>query len=115
MTLLAGLGKVRLHMVGISSVLIILGMARIAGRVRAVQVVISVHMTLRTLQGSMRAGERPPRAGMIERRPSPVGCVVALLAGLRKICLHMVGIGRVLEILQMARDATRIGNVVVVV
>ena len=54
---------------------------------------------------------------MVESRAGPGGGGVALLTSLRETGLHVIGIGRTLEILQVAADAGRVraGQVVVVI
>ena len=50
----------------------------------------------------MHAREWPARGSVIETSVAPVGGVVALLAGLGKVRLHVVGIRGPLEIFQVA-------------
>ncbi len=102
---------------------------RIVGRVEVVlvatdtrrvgggQVVIAVHVALDALQRDMRASQREAGGRVIERRVTPRRRGVALLASLREIRLHVVRIGGALEILQMARYASRVraGQVVIAV
>jgi len=52
---------------------------------------------------------------MVKGGVQPRRRVVALLAGLREVRRHMVGIRRALIILQVARDTRRVGDVVIVV
>jgi hypothetical protein len=54
---------------------------------------------------------------VIEGGAAPVGGVMALLAGLREVRLHVIGIGRALEVCEVATDTSRIraGQVVVAV
>jgi len=52
---------------------------------------------------------------MIEGCVAPVGGVVALLASLGEIRLHVVGIRGALKIFQVARDACRVGQGVIVI
>ena len=49
------------------------------------QVVIAIHVALRTLQRRMRASEREPGGRVIERCIAPSGCGVALLASRREV------------------------------
>jgi hypothetical protein len=63
----------------------------------------------------VRAGERETSAGMIERGAGPRGRVVAALTGLRKLRLHVIGIGSALVILHVAGHAGGSGDVVVAV
>lgn len=99
--------------IGVGRALIVLQVAVHAGT--AGQLVVAVDMALRALQRRMRAGQRESRAGMVESRAQPVDRAMAILAGLREIGLHVIGIGGGLVILQVARDALRAGQVVIVV
>ena len=77
------------------------------------QGVISIHMALRALQRSVRAGQREARCRMVKGRICPGNRVVACLASLRKIGLHVVWIRRALEVFEVARHAGCAGQVVV--
>ena len=90
-------------MVRIRRALIVLQVA--GGASRAGQVVIIVDMTIDALprRHSVRIIQDEPGSRVIERRSTPGDRAVALLAGLRKIGLHVVGIRRVLVVLQVAR------------
>lgn len=96
----ASRGETALHVVRVGRSLEVLHVARRAGP--GVQTVVAVHMTLRALQGGVRAGKREPGAGMIESGAGPRGRVVASLTGLRKLRLHVIRIGRALVVLHMA-------------
>jgi len=113
--LFARLGKVGLHVVGIGGALEILQVTRDAGSVRAGEAVVAIHVALLTLQRCVCAGQGESHAGMIEGSASPGCCVVTLLAGLGEVGLHVIGIGRALIVLQVARHAGRYGDAVVVV
>lgn len=63
----------------------------------------------------MGPGQREVDRIVVERRRRPSCSGMALLTGLRKVRRNVVGIGRALEIFQMARDARRRGEVVVIV
>ena len=117
MALLAGLGEACLHVIGVSRPLEILQVAGDTRRVRARQVVVVVHVTLRTLHGCMRAGQREAGGRVVEGRPIPGRRVVALLAGLGEPRLYVIGIRGALEVLQVATGAggIRAGQVVVIV
>ena len=84
MALLAGLREVRLHVIGVRCALEVGQMAAHASRIRAGQVVVVVHMALRTLQRSMCARQREAGGRVIEGRVQPAGCAVALLTSLRE-------------------------------
>jgi len=55
----------------------------------------------------MRPCQRKARGAVIKGRVVPGGRGVALLAGRRKSRLHVIGVGRAVEILYMARSAIR--------
>ena len=90
-------------------------MAADAGSVRTGQIVVVVDMALGALHGGVRAAQREAGGGVIEVRTRPRGGVMALLTGLRETRTHVVGIGRALEIFQVAADTRRVraGQVVV--
>ena len=90
-------------------------MARDAGG--SGQVVIVVDVTIRTCprRNGVTAREREPGGAVIERGVEPGAGAVALFAGLREIRGDVIGIGRSLEILQVAAHAGRGVEVVVVV
>lgn len=107
----AGGRKPGLHVVGIGGAVVIL---YVAGRTRPTrEVVIPVYVALRALHGGMRARQGEARVGMIEGRAAPGGGVVTLLAGLRKRRLHVIRVGGALKVLEVARYAGGIGQVVV--
>src|SRR5271157_3631695 len=66
-------------------------------------------------RNGMHAGQRESGAVVIERRIQPGGRVVALITALRKVRRDVIGIRGSLVILQVAADAGRGGEVVVVV
>ena len=113
--LLASLREARSYVIGIGSVIEIGKVAAHAGGIRAGQVVIVVDMALRALHGRMEAGEREPSRGMVKGRVQPVRRAVALFASLRECRSHVVGIGRSLEVLQVAAHTGSRGQVVIVV
>ncbi len=63
----------------------------------------------------VQARQREPRGVVIKRGVQPCAGAVALLAGLRKIRCDVIGIGRALEVLQVASHASRARQVVVTV
>ena len=79
------------------------------------QAVIPVHVALRARHGRVKASQCKSCSRVIESCISPRSRVVALLAGLRKIGLHVIGISRVLKIFEVTRHARRAGQVVVVI
>ena len=99
---LAGLRKILLRVVGIVRSLVVLQVARDARGIGDVVVVIGVAIGALARRHGMQAGQREAGFRMIEvcRRPTAGG--VADLAGLREILLHVIGIVRSLEVLQMA-------------
>ena len=103
--LLAGLREARLHVIWSGCLLEIRQMAADASRVRVRQVVIVVRMALTALQAGMRAGQREARRGVIEGGVIPGRRVMALLASRWETRLHVIGTGRILEVLHVARCA----------
>ena len=61
----------------------------------------------------MSSGKSESRGRMVEGCVPPGRSVVAALASLRYPGLHMVGIGRALEVLQVTGHATGVGQVVI--
>ena len=113
-TLLARRGKTRVrHRRG--GIVVVGLMTADAGRAGNAVVVVDVAVHALPRRHRMAARQRKSRFRVVKRRRLPRGSVVARLAGLREPTLHMVGIRRVLEILQMARHASRRRDVVVVV
>ena len=108
--LLTGLRESGLHVIGIGRALEIGQVAlhaRSAGKaVGATRAECRV-MALRALQRSMRAGQHEPGRVVIESRAVPVRGAVALFASLREPGLHVIGIGRALEIGHVALHACR--------
>src|SRR4029077_13242285 len=111
----AGLREVRRHVIGIRRSLIVLQVTGRAGRAVQVVVVVDVAVGTGARRNRVQSGKRGPGAVVVERRIHPVRSVVTGVAGLREIRRHVVGIGGSLEILQVAGDAGRAGQVVVVV
>ena len=111
--LLAGLGKVRLHVVGIRVPLEVLQVARDACRVS--QVVVVVDVTLSAGRSRMRTGQGESRFAVIELSRLPRSRVVADLASLGKSLLHVIGIVGALEILEMAGNTRCTRQVVIIV
>ncbi len=81
------------------------------------QVVVVVNVAIRTLtrRHGMRSRQHEAGAVVVEGRVEPRSCVVALVASLREIRGHVVRIRRALEILQVAGNAGRTVQRVVVV
>ena len=84
---------------------------------RGVQLVVVVDVAIRALprRDRVRAGQGKSGRGVIESRAAPGGRAVAGLARRREAGCHMVWIGRALVILQVATDASRAGQIVVIV
>ncbi len=91
-------------MVRVGRALVILHVAR--NTIRAAQVVVSIAVALRALQGRVCSGERKSHQRVIERSRRPGGRGVAGLAGLREVSGHVVRIGGLLIIGQMATRAS---------
>lgn len=115
MALLATGGEVRLHMARIIRAIEIILVATDAGGVRAGQRIIPVDVALRAHQGGVRSGQGEAGRGVVKAGVAPVGGRVALLAGLRHVGLHVIRVGCPFVILQVAGDASRAGEVVIVV
>ena len=111
----AGLREVRSRVTWIRRTLVILQVAGNASR--AVQVVIVVHVAIRTLPrgNGVRTGQRKARFRVIESRRLPSCGGVAGFASLREPATHVIRVGGSLEILQVTRHAGRAGQVVVVI
>ena len=105
MTLLAGLGEAGAYVIRVSRLLEARQVTADALRRRAC--VLSACVTLSALHGDVRSGQRECGLAVIELRITPAGCVVALLAGLRKSRRHVIGIGGLLEVGQMASHTLR--------
>ena len=113
--LLAGLREVGLHMAGIGRALEIRHVAGHARSIAAVERVVAIHVTLRTRHGGVEPSQRKAGCGVVKAGSSPVSSVVALLAGLREVGLHVVRIVGGLEIGQVAGHASCVCDGVVVV
>ena len=92
MALLTSLWEARLHVVRIGRALEIFQVAADAGRIRAGQVVVAVHVALGALHGGVRAGQREAGGRVIEGRASPRSRTVALLTSLRESGLTWFGL-----------------------
>ena len=115
--LLASRREVRLYVIRIRRSVEIRLVATHARGVRSGQVVVAIHVTLRTLQRSVRPSKRESCCRVIERRVPPRRGGVALLTRLREVRLHVIRIGRSLEIRLVAADAgcVRAGQVVIAI
>lgn len=84
---------------------------------RAGQVVVVVHVAIGALprRRRVRSGQRKSSAAVIEGRVQPRTRVVTLIAALRKVRCNVIRIRRPLIVLQVAADACRRGQVVVIV
>jgi len=112
----AGLGQIRRHVIGIGRALVVLQVARDAGR--AVQAVVIVLVTVRTepRRHRVQPGQSEARARMVKLAIGPQVGVVTLFAGGRE-CRRRVGYRsrRIVVISLVARDAGRVRNRVIVV
>ena len=114
MTLLAGGGKSCMGH-GCSCGVVIVLMATHARRARDVVVVVYVTVGALARRNRVCTGQREPGFRVIELSRLPGRSVMARFASLRKSASHVVGVRGVLEILQVARNASRSGEVVVVI
>ena len=80
---------------------------------RVGQLIISTHVTLSALNGSVRALQREIRIRMIERGRSPCIDAVTLRAVVREIIRRVIWIGRVREIRRVTLPAIREREVVI--
>ena len=112
----ARLRELRRHVTWIGGSLIVL---KVAGSRRPmlfeVVVVVDVAVGAGAGRNRVQAGERETGAVVIERGIKPGAGGVALVAGLREIRRHVVGIGGSLVVLQVAGRAGRAVQVVVVI
>jgi len=108
MALLAGLRESGSRVRRIVRGLEIVQVAAHAGRVGRREVVVAVYVARRAGHRRMRPGQRESGRRVIERSATPVRGVVALLASLRKVRLHVIRIGSALEVRQVATRARRI-------
>lgn len=76
-------------------------------------VVVSVDVTLRALDRGVGASKRPACSGVVKRRGGPVRRRMTNLALLRKPCRGVIWIVRALIILEVARYASCVGDVVI--
>ena len=92
-------------------------MAAHAGRIHTREVVVAVHVALRALHRGVRSRQREPGGRVVKIRASPGRGAMALRTRLREARLHVVRLGRPLEVIQVAADAGRIraGAVVVAI
>ncbi len=112
---LAGLREIRADVVRSRRSLEILEVAGDASRAVQAVVVIDVAIGASPRWHGVRARERESRRGVIERCIQPTCGVVAGIASLREIRADVVRARGRLKVLQVARDAGRAGQVVIVV
>jgi len=113
--LITALREVRGYVIRICRSLVVLQVTRHAGRAGQVVVVVDVAIGALPRRRRMHARERKSSAVVVEGGIQPRTRVVALAAALREIRAHVIRICRPLVVLQMARDTSRAGQVVVVV
>ena len=96
--------------------IVVIGLvARHAGRARQIVVVVNVAIGTQPRRHQMRAAEREPGCAVVEGRIQPARRAVARVASLREIRRDVIRVRRPLEIGQMAGDAGRTIQGVVVV
>src|SRR6201993_2196421 len=113
--LVAGLREIRADVIGIGRSLVILQVARNAGRAVQAVVVVDVAIGAGARRNRVQSGQRESGAVVVKRGIEPGTGAVALVAGLREIGSDVIGIGRSLIVLQVARNAGRAVKAVVVV
>jgi len=106
----ARLREARLHVVRLRGALKVLQVTAHAGRIRAGEVVVAIHVALYALHGRVRTRQREARSRVIKRGAGPSRTVMALRAVLRESRTHVIGIRGALEILQVATHASRVGT-----
>jgi hypothetical protein len=109
MALVTGGREARCHVIRVGCALVVLQVTRYAGRVGTGEVVVTVDMTLRTLQRQMGAGECKAGSGVVERPAPPVRCGVALFASLRESRGNVIWISRILVVSEVTGHANRVG------
>jgi len=100
--------------VGILRSLVIRQVAGYAGRIRQVVVVLLVAIRARPRGDGMHPRQGEARGAVIELGIHPSRCVMTLFASGRETGVRH-GTGRTVEILLVARNASSVGDVVVVV
>ena len=115
MALITGLREVRGNVVRIGRALKVFEMATHARRITDRIVVVGVAIGTSTRWHRVHSSERETGACVVKRGVRPVVGVMALIAGLREVRGDVVGIGRALVILQVAANASRVGDRVVIV
>jgi len=114
-TLIAGLREVRRDVIRIRRALIVLEVAADAGRSGQVVIVVNVAISALARRNRVKSSQRESRGVVIERRVHPVRCVMTLVTGLREVRRHVVRVRRALIVLQVAADAGRGIDAVVVI
>ena len=112
---IARVGEAYLRVVGIRRRGVVLLMAGHARRVRTGQIVVAVYMACAAGSRGVRARQGEARRRVVEGSIAPVGCGMALVAGLGEASLHVIRIRRSLEIRQVTLRARSAGQLVVVV
>jgi hypothetical protein len=113
--LIAGLGEVSGNVVRIRRALKVFQVAGYARRARQIVVVVEVAVGTLPRRNRMQSRQGKPGRVVIEGRIEPGTGAVTLRTSLGKIRTHVVRIRGALEVLQVARYAVGIGQVVVVV
>ena len=96
-------------------VVVVILMATDASCVCDVVVIVDVAIGALTRRHGVLSGQREAGLRVVKARRRPTAGGVAHLASLREVLLRVVGIVRSLVVLQVARDARGIGDVVVVI
>ncbi len=114
---LAGLWEPALHVIRIRCVLEIRQVAGDAGRHRDVVIIVNVAIRARAGRDGMRTGQREGRGGVIKLRRLPRHGRVAILTtrGKQARLLRVIWIRRVVVVVLMTRDASRVSSRQIVV
>ena len=115
MALITCLREAGRNVIRVCGSLIVLQMTRYASRARQGVVIVDMAIDALTRWNGVQAGQRETRTVVIEGRICPRSRVVALIARLGETRGDVVRIGRSLIVLQMATDAGRRAQVVVVI
>ena len=104
-----------LCVVGIGRSVVILLVARHARCIRGGQIIVAVHVAPATGCRGVCARQRKACGRVVEGATAPVRGRMALIASLWKARLHVIRVGRALEVCQVALRARSTGQLVIIV